>query len=83
MQLKKSNETSPERTNRLEKHDNESPKSQNHRRQGIINRKTYKETQQLVRANVKNFDRDIHVFAEIICEVCSKRCYPNQCAKLN
>jgi hypothetical protein len=45
--------------------------------------KTHRETQQLARANVENFDRDIYVFAETICEVCSKRCYPSQCAKLN
>jgi hypothetical protein len=37
----------------------------------------------IVRANVKNFDRDIYVFAEKYCEVCSKLCYANQCAKLN
>jgi hypothetical protein len=47
------------------------------------NRDAYRKTQQLVRANVENFDRVIYVFAETICEVCLKRCYPNQCAKLN
>jgi hypothetical protein len=45
--------------------------------------KALREAQQLIRANVENFDQDIHVFAETICEVCTKRCYPNQCAKLN
>jgi hypothetical protein len=45
--------------------------------------KRHSETQQLVRANVENFDQDIYVFAATICEECSKRCYPNQCAKLN
>jgi hypothetical protein len=45
--------------------------------------KTHKETQQLVRTNVESFDRDINVFAETICEVCSKHCYPNQFSRLN
>jgi hypothetical protein len=45
--------------------------------------KTYRETQQLVRVNVEIFDPDFYVFAETICKVCSKRCYPNQCAKSN
>jgi hypothetical protein len=45
--------------------------------------KTHKETQQLVTANFESFDRDIYAFAETICEFCSKRCYPNQSAKLN
>jgi hypothetical protein len=44
--------------------------------------KTHSETQQLVRANVEKFDRDIYVFAEKICKVFSKLCYPNQCANL-
>jgi hypothetical protein len=40
--------------------------------------KTHRETQQLVRVNVKNFERDIYVFAETIFQFDSKRCYPNQ-----
>jgi hypothetical protein len=85
---KKSSETSPGRASRLRKnrnnqnikHNFESPGSQNHRRQDIIKQKSWTTANETVDQRI---DRDMYVFAETICEVCSKRCNPNQFAKLN
>ena len=35
------------------------------------------------KATVDSFNDEINVFADSICEVCLKRCFPNQCVNLN
>ena len=93
--VSQSNETSQNRTIRLEKNKNyKNTNLQKHKQHQMkitkketSNERTerlklIREAKQLVRANVETFDDDIFVFAETICEVCLKRCYPKQCSSL-